>query len=227
MKLEKLVAKDAKQGECAVRMPMVADVKMGEFEMIMLNVRVKNDKAWLEERSQKRVSDRMIGKVFEDLVEVVMVEQNGDKLEVLFEEYQLKYGKAVEDQKNVKWPKKDDEMIWEVSMDRVIHRAEVNNMEFTLKNVREVRQEEMVHMKDKMPKMKGKMFKVVEKNEMYVKIEKVWIDTKWVDLDKFDGVGELKMHLIPEYNEKVYVKLLEETNVVKDKYGGLIYWSGA
>ena len=53
------------------------------------DVRIKNAKMRLEERSRRRVGDGITGKILEDLEEAVMVEQDGDKLQALFEEYRL------------------------------------------------------------------------------------------------------------------------------------------
>ncbi len=63
---------------------------------------------------------------------------------------------------------------------------EVNNMELPLKTVRKARQIEMAY-------TNGKTLKVAKRIEAPAKTGKAPVSTKWVDTDKSQGVGDMKV----------------------------------
>ena len=81
------------------------------------DVRIRNAKTRLEERSRRRASEGIVGKTLEDLEEAVMVEKDGEKLKSLFEEYRMEYPKALEsdDQRDTRRQKMDSVSVQEKS----------------------------------------------------------------------------------------------------------------
>ena len=71
---------------------------------------------------------------------------------------------------------------WENREEEEFAWDDVNNSALPLELVKNARQEDMRH-------MKGKIFKVVKKEEAWKVTGKAPISTKWVDTDKTHGTG--------------------------------------